>query len=195
MSLWEGGRDFGKVAGTIDQQEWRGNRRPVFSVNSIERIPQKTVSPRSIIPRLEPSPLIFPPQNSAASFIFHGFLPAVARHAGASFVSLRGVTKSRCRSKRMKQWMAAVNAEAWDPRTQWIVLRRENDSRAEWGRMGTKRGKVSRWVPVRENEADSRGKMDEYCVCVCVCVCRGRARKNVAALGNRVAPSSLPSLR
>jgi len=61
------------------------------------------------------SGLSFPLPSSSRPF--HPSVPCLSQ----------GVTKRRCRRKRMANWMVAVNVEAWDPRIPWIVLGRKRE--------------------------------------------------------------------
>lgn len=111
--LSSGGRDFrsGKVA--YRSRILLNTDTPQTVGNSASRAISHLASSRP-----------FSARTISSAGHFSSLLPPFAsvRSLYAS-VSLRAeVTKNSCQRKRMVDWMAAVNVEAWDPGTPWIVL-------------------------------------------------------------------------
>lgn len=107
LCLSSGGRDFG-------QEKWHTD----LTFYWIRILHKRSIIPRAISHLA--SSRSFPILQFLRRATFPSFL--LLYPFAPCRVSLRGVTKSSCQRKRMADWMAAVNVEAWDPGIPWIVL-------------------------------------------------------------------------
>ena len=109
--------------------------------------------------------LIFPPQTRLP-FIFHGFFPHILPSSPPPRIS-EGGDKESLSKEENEPMNGSGQCRGVRPRDTVDCPRRENDTENEWGRMGSKRGKVSRpesyLYGEGKGEADSRedGKWTE----------------------------------